>query len=209
MRKAGSKLEPTAERFAMMKVGCSSYDKSRCGWTSRFELTTGGWVCVGYKEHEGADAKGNGHNHDLQQSRTEVMAARSGEFIPEDLMDLAEKMALGGSNGSIIHATLKANAAAMQVPVTWSRDTVYDWYVRTRTSCGFDLSELLEMLKKRQQDTGYCFKTKLEDTGCSNDFVLHGVLRIASCCLLPLCPVTHRRTIHRPPPPPPPSCSCQ
>ena len=174
VRLAGGSYHPTAERFRTRKVGCSSFDKCGCKWVAEFEDTSGGWVLTRYKPHDGPDAKDNGHNHDLDQSAAEVMAARSGEYIPPLLMDLADKMATGRNSASVIHATLKDNASKMGLPVTWRRDTIYDWYVRNRMSDEFDLTELVELLKKREQIDGYSYKTSLE--ACvGNAFILRRV----------------------------------
>ena len=173
VRKGGS-IPTNSKRFFTQRVTCSKYDSCGCKWECAYEETSGGWVLTNYAVHDGEDKKPNGHNHELDSSAAEVMAHRSGQFIPTQLLELASQMATGQNTAASIHSTLVSNAHKLGLPVTWERNTVYDWYVRHRTSDNFDVTGLLEMLKEREEREGYASKFALQPNS-EGEYVLRRV----------------------------------
>ena len=192
IRRAGL-IAATTQRFTIRKIGCSKSESHGCRWQANYEGSTGGWFCCNYHPHSWLTgdnptkeakefAAKYGHNHNLSQSRADVMATRSGQNIPTDLLELAEKMSKAKNSAAVIHETLKQNLAGR--PLTWTRDYIYDEFIRCRQlpGCGFDMTGFVELLQERERVHGYKSSFTLRPEA-DNSFTLIRVCRTPAICL--------------------------
>ena len=175
-----SQRPANTQRFGGVRIGCRckvdvahaaaqpTAKEQFCKWAVSFEETDAGYVLVGYCTHPVPRGMTrmthNGHAHPFEL-REEVMAHRQGETLPQELQIFAEQMQVGFSPAAVIHSNLLALAAKLKLPITWTRHFIYDRYARKRTEGHFDMDNMIEFLQRRQLQSGFCTKFKLQNLG--------------------------------------------
>ena len=171
VRFVGSR-KATGKTGFRVRIGCGfgghmSKTSTGCKWEVEYEDTPSGWVLAKYCTHKSDLDTQAIHNHTLAQSTAEVMAQRSGQFVPEELAVLAGQ--LRRLPPSVIHHILCDNAVASGLPITWTRETVAARFCNRSADPSVDMSKALEFLSQQQELHGLEFYVQTEpsaEEGC-------------------------------------------
>ena len=87
-------------------------------------------------------------------------------YFPERLVTLAQQMALGGAQPTVINEALKANALEWGLPVTWNYDDVHAKFTPSVLSRDMDATGLLGLLLEREQVGGFKSLVSTDAAGC-------------------------------------------
>ena len=159
-------------RFQCAKDGRRTED---CKWECTFEESATGWILVhAVWEHNG---------HALLESAPQVMAARGTAFLPDELMEIAETAAASGLSIKEIDRLLTTAADNKGLEKTWLPS-----HLRSRltilTHGDFDLSGLVETLKRREEENNTAFEMHCDVKGAATHIFVQlegGMEDWASC----------------------------
>lgn len=135
---------------------CGS-EKCECPWGVWLEESDEGWVTSQMKGG-GGDRRGS-HNHELVKSLEAANAEAALREIPPALEVIGDAMHIGGASTAKINQTLKANAKAIGIEVTWNYSDVAKKWAATAGERMLDTSGMLDNLREREQTRGLEFRT--------------------------------------------------
>ena len=175
IRRAGK--QSAASRGDRVRFQCAkdAHRSEDCKWECTFEESATGWILVhAVWEHNG---------HALLESAPQVMAARGTAFLPDDLMEIGETAAASGLAIKDIDRHLTKAAEKKGLAKTWLPS-----HLRSRltilTHGDFDLSGLVETLKRREDENNTAFEMHCDVKGAATHIFVQlegGMEDWASC----------------------------
>lgn len=159
----GSHRKGNGVRGQQHVLACHSLKSSTCcKWSLKLEECVEGWVIWSLTEH----AEGIVHSHPLTQSTPESNAYSGMRSIPKDLLDVAKVMAASGIACKDIVAFLKHSVLARGEEVTFTYHDVYHATCATTAARAMDATNMVELLRQREQDQNLFFRTTTDTDGC-------------------------------------------
>ena len=156
-------LEGRQHRGARHHLCCHKL-KDGCKWRMVLEDCVEGWAVVSHANHSSVDA----HSHPLVLSRAEANAYAVMREIPADLLTIAKTLVAAGVRVSEADRWLRYSVEKAGGEVTWTYQDVYRQTCATTAERKLDATDMLELLRQRQQEQGLFYRTTTDSEGCLN-----------------------------------------
>lgn len=136
----------------------------KCKWNLWLEHCVEGWVIKSFSAHDN-DA-GIVHNHALAQSQEEANARPAMRSIPEKLLPLAKRMVEANMTVASVYRWLCHEVKADGDEVAFNYQDVYHATGASTKERMMDATNLVETLRRREQEEGLFFRSQTDSEGC-------------------------------------------
>jgi hypothetical protein len=136
----------------------------KCKWNMWLEHCVEGWVIYSFTAHDGN--AGVGHSHTLAQSQEEANARPAMRSIPEGLLRTAKSMVKSGMTVAGVYRWLRQQVKAEGDEVAFTYQDVYHATGASTKERMLDATNLVETLRRREQEEGLFFRSQTDSEGC-------------------------------------------
>ena len=157
-----SRKDGNATHGARVKLVCNQH-KQGCKWQLWLERCVEGWVLF-----ESSRCGGHFHTHDLVQSREEANAHTSMRSIPDKFVDTATTMVSAGVRVATVFRWLRHMVEGEGDEVAFNYQDVNHATGASTAQRLLDASDLVETLRRREQDEGLFYRMLPDGDGALN-----------------------------------------
>jgi hypothetical protein len=137
----------------------------KCKWSLWMEQCVEGWVIKSHSAHDGV-AGTVMHNHALAQSQEEANARPAMRSIPEKLLPTAKSMVKANMSVASVYRWLRQQVKADGNEVAFIYQDVYHATGASTKERMLDATNLVETLRRREQEEGLFFRSQTDSEGC-------------------------------------------